>query len=96
MRVIEWNTRPIEDAQAARIAELEEALIKASVRADFFGDSMNNLDITSDADVEASQPLYDEVENILDSIHDEKARYQAHYDAALARWKKENAEDSEG
>lgn len=100
-----WNRRLIEDAQAARIAELEsqvddlqgelaqssavsriveleadrdrlrEALISAKVVMDYFGESMNNMDIVTDQDEAAVNPLFEAVDEALDTIPDYKEKF---------------------
>ena len=69
--------------QQKRIAELEveraklrEALISAKVVMDYLGESMNNMDIVTEQDEAAVNPLFETVRDILNTIPDYKEKFE--------------------
>lgn len=71
-----------QSSAVSRIVELEadrdrlrEALISAKVVMDYFGESMNNMDIVTDQDEAAVNPLFEAVDEALDTIPDYKEKF---------------------
>lgn len=71
------------DDRQKRIEELEDerdklraALINGKIAMDYLGESMNNLDIVTEQDEAAVNPLFEAVRDMLNTIPDYKAKLE--------------------
>lgn len=69
----------------ARIAELEEALIKAKVAMDWLGDRMNDMDVVEEQDTAITTPLFEDVDKVLKVIDPDGIRVKQEEKIAEAR-----------